>query len=209
MSGLEAVPGLVARAFWLAAPVVIAGILHMIVVRRDLFAALKRPLDGGRTFRGQPIFGPNKTWRGLAFMTLASPLLGAVQGLAWGEWAERAGLAPCDLALFAIGRHLTTSVPVALAIGYAVTNLLLGLGYALGELPNSFVKRRVGIEPGKTSSRVFFVVDQADSVVAAFLVAKVRVPLDWDLIVVGIVVLTLLHLILNGALYLAKVRRNL
>ena len=43
-----------------------------IVIKRDLFALLARPIDGGRTFRGQPLFGRNKTWRGLAVMSVAS-----------------------------------------------------------------------------------------------------------------------------------------
>ena len=57
------------------------------------------------------------------------------------------------------------------ATGYAVVNAVLGLGYVLGELPNSFAKRRVKIQPGKTIGGVlgalFFVLDQADSVIAA------------------------------------------
>lgn len=203
MSGL-----LLGKVFWLAAPVVIAGIVHMIVVRRDLFAALRVPLDGGRTLGGRPIFGPNKTWRGLVFMTLASMLLGAFQGLAWGAWAERAGVAPCDLARVPVGLHVPEG-PLAQAVGYAIFNFVLGLGYALGELPNSFVKRRIGIEPGKTSSKVFFVVDQADSVVAALGLGAIFFPLEGTVVVVGMLALTGVHLALNAGLWLARIRRNL
>ena len=184
---------ILARAFWLALPVVVAGILHMIVVRRRLLAALAVPIDLGRTLRGAPIFGPNKTWRGVLFMTLAPAVLGALQGFFYGAWAEREGVAPCPLD----------------AAGYALLNLVLGLGYALGELPNSFAKRRLGIEPGKTSSRFFFVLDQADSVIAALLLGKLFFPIEWSVVLVGILALTALHLFLNAALYLARVRRNL
>ena len=45
-----------------------------------------------------------------------------------------------------------------LALGLAV-----GLGYSLGELPNSFLKRRLGITPGERRSAVQYLVDQADS----------------------------------------------
>lgn len=197
-----------ARAFWLSLPVVIAGVLHMIVVRRNLLAALARPIDAGKTLGEKPIFGPNKTWRGLGFMTLAPAALGAFQGAAWGPWAERAGCAPFDLALLGMSLGAADG-PIAQAAGYLVFNLVLGLGYALGELPNSFVKRRAGIEPGKTSSRVFFVVDQADSVVAALLLGKAFFPLEWRVVATGILALTLLHLALNAGLYLARVRRNL
>jgi CDP-diglyceride synthetase len=196
-----------AQAFWLAAPVVIAGILHMVLVRRNALARLAVPLDGGRTLGGKPIFGPNKTWRGVVFMTFAPALLGAAQGALLGLWAERADVAPCDLGRFGLLLHLEG--PLAQLVGYAALNLVLGFGYALGELPNSFLKRRVGIEAGKTSSRFFFVLDQADSVIAALLLGKLFFPIEWATILVGIVSLTLLHLALNAALYFARVRRNL
>jgi hypothetical protein len=45
--------------------------------------------------------------------------------------------------------------------------LLLGTGYIVGELPNSFAKRQLGIGPGAagqgTAGRVFWVIDQLDS----------------------------------------------
>ena len=43
----------------------------------------------------------------------------------------------------------------------------LGLGYCIAELPNSFVKRRLGIAPAQTSLRLAwlqYVIDQSDSV---------------------------------------------
>jgi CDP-diacylglycerol--serine O-phosphatidyltransferase len=46
---------------------------------------------------------------------------------------------------------------------------LLGAGYIAGELPNSFAKRQLAIAPGASGSgaagRVFWVVDQLDSLV--------------------------------------------
>jgi hypothetical protein len=41
----------------------------------------------------------------------------------------------------------------------------LGLGYCIAELPNSFVKRRLGIPPAHTSSRFQYLIDQSDSVI--------------------------------------------
>lgn len=199
---------LVGQSFWLALAVALAGIVHMVVVKKDLFARLKVPIDGGRTFRGKPLFGPNKTWRGFAFMVVATALLGAVQGALGGEWAARAGAEPLDFA--AVGARF--GVPSA-AAGYGIVNAVLGLGYALGELPNSFVKRRIDIVPGKVGAgllgAVFFLVDQADSVVAALVLGALLFPLPWVVVLVGTVCLTGLHLFINGSLYLVKVRKNL
>lgn len=192
---------LVGQSFWLAAPVAIAGILHMVVVKKDLFASLRAPIDGGRTLGGKPIFGPNKTWRGLVFMVVATALLGVAQGALFGPWAASAGASSYDARLAG-----------SFALGYGALNAVLGLGYALGELPNSFLKRRIAIEPGKTGAgvlgAVFFLIDQADSVVYGLLLAWAFFPLGGSVVACGIVCLTGLHLFLNVALWAVKVRRN-
>ena len=121
---------IVAHALYLIAPVVAAGVVHSFVIKRNAFAALAVPLDGGRKFQGEPLFGENKTWRGLAVMVGVSTLV-----------AVAIGLSP--------------------ALGAC-----LGAAYSLAELPNSFVKRRLGIPPGGRSWRgaaVQYVADQGDS----------------------------------------------
>ena len=51
--------------------------------------------------------------------------------------------------------------------------LLLGTGYIVGELPNSFAKRQFGISPGAAgqgaAGRAFWVVDQLDSLAGMLL----------------------------------------
>ena len=203
---------LVGQAFWVSATVIVTGILHMVVVRRGWLAGLARPLDGGRTFRGQPLFGPNKTWRGLLFMSLAPLLLGALQGLAWGGAAARSGLSPLDLQ--GLGLRLGAPAgPLADGAGYALLGFVLGLGYALGELPNSFLKRRVAIEPGKTGAGplggLFFLLDQADSVIAALGLGALLLGLPWAVFWAGVLSLSAFHLLVNALLKLGKVRKNL
>ncbi len=192
---------LAARVFWLAGPVIVAGILHMAVVKKDLFKRLRRPIDGGRRYRGEFLFGPNKTWRGFFVMTLLAGLLGLLQGALFGGFALSSGLAYMDF-------RPAGSVPA----GYLVLNLFLGAAYILAELPNSFVKRRLRIPAGKAAKgglgKLFVVIDQADSVVLPLLAAGLLFPLGWTLVIAGIAALTLLHLLLNGTLYLAGVRKS-
>ena len=198
---------IVAQVLWLSAAVAVTGILHMIVVKLDLAPRLKRPLDGGRMFRGRPVFGPNKTWRGLMFMVVAAGLVGALQGAAFGGWAARSGVACMEF------RLVGGDGPSGYAAGYGVVNLVFGLGYALGELPNSFVKRRLGVTPGKTArgrmGAVMFVVDQADSVVAPLVLGALLFPYGWWIVLTGSLWLTLLHLAINATLYGLRVRKNL
>jgi hypothetical protein len=184
----------------------------MVVVRANFLARLAVPLDGGGSIGGERVFGDNKTWRGAVVMIVGAALFGALQGMVFGEGAKASGLACMDYE--ALGRRVTGTVgPLGFAIGYAETNLVLGLGYVLGELPNSFLKRRVGIIPGRTTAGAvgtfFFLLDQADSIIMALLLGRIVFGFDWALVAVGSVCLTALHLFLNGTLYLTKVRRNL
>ena len=139
---------LVGQAFWLSVAVALTGILHMVVVKKRWFASLATPIDGGRTLGGLPIFGDNKTWRGL---------LVAVAAAVVGVWIQR------DV----IGAR----VGAVAVVDYAAANPIflgaaLGLGAMLGELPNSFVKRQLDVAPGTTArgarAVVFYLWDQVD-----------------------------------------------
>ena len=157
--GVTVAPLVVAQALYLIVPVVMAGVVHGFVIKNDLASALARPLDAGRTFRGRPIFGRNKTWRGLVVMSLVSTLVVLVQRLLSFHDALRP--------VSAVDYGATSTLALGLA---------LGLGYSLGELPNSFLKRRLMIVPGGRAKRrtvLQYVVDQGDSaagVVVALLV---------------------------------------
>src|SRR5262249_57034162 len=94
------------------------------------------------------------------------------------------------VALFAYGR-----VPGGL------TGALLGLGFVLGELANSFIKRRCGVPPGGRAEGVcgyvFALVDQVDSVLGGLLaLALVWVP-PWHVVAAALVLCTLVHLAFN------------
>jgi hypothetical protein len=140
------------RAVWLTAPVLIAGLVHVAVITLDLAPRLARPIDSGRQWRGRPLLGSNKTWRGFAVMpAVAAITIGAQQALA------------------ARSQHLAAVVPLRRDAPPAwVVGAICGAAYVMAELPNSFVKRRLGIAPGSSALRARaaqYVVDQLDSVV--------------------------------------------
>jgi len=142
---------------WIAVPIIAAGLVHLMVLKFDLLPGLRRrPIDGGLTFRGRRLFGDNKTWRG-AFVTIATTTLAA--------WTL-ARLSACCW-------HLPILAPFAVSHPLA-WGLLLGVGYILGELPNSFAKRQLGIAPGASgqglAGRVFWVIDQLDSLAGMLIV---------------------------------------
>jgi len=205
---LTALGQLALSALWVALPVTIAAVSHMFVVKKDLFSWARRPLDGGRCLGGERWLGDNKTWRGVLWMSLAAMGAGAGQGLLAGDWAAASGLLPGRPADWGVGAGRR-----AAALAHGESMLLLGLGYVLGELPNSFLKRRLAIAPGRTAQSVlgliFFLVDQADSVVCGIGLAALLYGWGWRFFLVALATLTLLHLGFNVLLYGLRVRRNL
>ena len=131
------------------------------------------------------LFGNNKTWRGF----VAMPLFAAL-----AIWPMR------HLELFS-----SLKVPV-LSLG-----LLIGLAYSLAELPNSYLKRRMGVPPGKRSERyvgLFILLDQTDSGVGCALVYIVFGGIPWITALTGVVVGICIHLAVNFALYWIGIRKE-
>jgi hypothetical protein len=156
----------VVRAAWLVAPVLAAGLVHVAVLKTGALGRLATPIDGGRMLHGRPLLGPTKTWRGVVLMPVTAALATSL-AVALGRRL------PPDLAPFP-GRRVEPWMLGA----------VLGLGYCAGELPNSFVKRRLGIPPGASASRLAglqYTIDQTDSVagclIALRLVCRAR-PVD-------------------------------
>jgi len=101
----------------------------------------RHPIDFGRTFiDGRRIFGDSKSWEGM----LAGVLTGALVGVL---------LAPVFQ-----GKYVET----------AVSGLVQGTAAMLGDLANSFLKRRVGLKPGAPLP----VLDQVSFVVAALIFVR-------------------------------------
>ena len=131
-------------ALWLFLAVLGAPLLHAPVLRWDLLPSLKRPLDGGATLGGRRLLGDNKTWRGALCMT-GGVVLATLVLWQWGWWRDQ------------LPEAIDDSAP-----------LLVGLGTVGGELPNSFLKRRLDIAPGQrrhsAGGIALAVLDQGDLV---------------------------------------------
>lgn len=107
--------------------------------------------------------------------------------------------------LFDLNAPLLTSQS-SLGLSFA-----LGLGYCLPELPNSFLKRRLGVKEGETSERYkwfFVLLDQADSAFGCMIAYRLLIPVEWKTMILTILFGTGLHLALNVALYYAGIRKN-
>lgn len=167
-----------ARAAYLFAPLLIASALSGVVLRFDLWQPLRRPIDRGLAWRGQRVLGDSKTWRGVVVAMVGCMAGVAVQALA----GDRVG------SVAIVDYHDVRAVPFAIA---------MGLGATLGELPNSFAKRRLGIAPGTTTSGglaiVFYVWDQVDLLTGAWPLIAIWVPLELEVILASFALVLVLH----------------
>ncbi len=155
-------------------PVLGAPVLHGPVLAADLLRPLKRPLN-------RWAFGANKTWRG-ALTMVAGVLLAALALSAWPAYwdALPGGVRDAGPALF---------------------GTLLGLGVVLGELPNSFLKRRLGVPPGAQRRGVgglaLTVLDQGDLVLGAWAtLAPVWAMAIWQA-AAAFAIVSAVHLVVN------------
>ena len=157
------------RTAYLILPLLAAAVTHGFFIKFDWLKSLKTPIDRGATLGGKPLFGANKTWRGLIVVATGATVMAAVQGY----WLHRYPTV-ASWEYFNYGE-----------IQPIVFGVLYGLSAMLAELPNSFVKRRLDIQPGQAGSgfwlTVFYVVDQVDLLIGVWVVLAFYMNFDWSL----------------------------
>jgi hypothetical protein len=183
-----------AQALWLFAPLLFAAAVAAVVIRADLLRWARRPIDGGLEFGGKRLFGDHKTWRGVLVAVLCCAAFAAAQEHLVGDAAG---------ALGTVDWANVPSVPFGAA---------MGLGAMLGELPNSFVKRRVGIAPGRTTTGawaiVFYLWDQVDLLCGAWILIGWWVRPPVLLVAASFVLALLAHPVVSWIGWLLGARRS-
>jgi CDP-diglyceride synthetase len=147
-------------------PVLVAGLGQVMVLKTGLLPGLAAPLDLGLRWRGKELLGPRKTWRGVIIMTTLSALVARVQAEAARRSPRLRPYSPFDYE----------------RVSPWLLGVALGLGYCLAELPNSFIKRRLGIAPAGTSERwawLQYIVDQSDSVAGCMVALRFFYRPSW------------------------------
>lgn len=163
------------------------GIANMApVLGKKLFPSLAMPIDGGKLWKGKPLFGKNKTWRGL--------LLGIIVGVF----------------IFFLQQYLyqfSFFKSISL-IDYPKTTILLGfllgLGALVGDLVKSFFKRRIGISSGKP----WIPFDQIDDAVGSIIFAAPIYFVGWAMFIYGIIIYFILNIVVNWIAYFTGIRKE-
>lgn len=180
---------------------IIAGVINSVWCKSKALKSLQIPMDGGKNFMdGKRIFGDHKTWKGFVGYIVCN----MVCMVLWGLVCSATGLETYNMFYAGTANTVLTN----LWIGF-----LLGIFYGIFELPNSFVKRRLGITPGKSLSgwmKVIFVfMDQADSVFGCVIVVCFYAPMSIGFYFLYVVVGAVTHILINMLLYVCKLRKNM
>jgi CDP-2,3-bis-(O-geranylgeranyl)-sn-glycerol synthase len=176
-----------AVCFYFLFPAYAANIAPILANRFHVFPRLALPIDCNVTFifDGKRLLGPRKTVRGFLLGTLAAMFVASMQSFLWPFFP----------------------FPTLGLVNYASVNplllgFLLGFGSLVGDSVGSFIKRRIGWEPGRS----FLGLDQVDMLIAVIFVAS------WKYHVSAIAIVTLLvgtfiwHLVLSWGAYKLRIR---
>ena len=174
-------------------PAYFANMAPPLAKKFKIFEFLNTSIDNGKNFRDKrPIFGKNKTYRGF--------VVGIIGGI----------IGAC-LQIFLYNFDSFKSISI---IGVDYTNvylilllgILMGFGAIAGDLVESFFKRRLNIDSGKS----FVPWDQIDLVIGAYIFALPIVYwyLTWQIVIISIVISFFLHVITNHISFYLKIRRE-
>jgi len=168
-------------------PAYIANMAPVFAEKLGVLKFLARSVDGGKMWKGRPIFGDHKTWRGF--------VVGIVSALAvvWLQYF---------LQQFYFSQKISL-------INYSEVNLwflgiLLGFGALFGDLVKSFFKRRIGVLPGKP----WIPFDQIDFALGALIFVNFIFRTPWTLVIIVLLVTPILHISANRLGYLLKIRNT-
>jgi Putative integral membrane protein DUF46. len=183
-------------------PAIVAGILNMVWCKANIFTQLSKPIDNYKVLNdNERLFGDNKTWKGFIGMII----FGAICTAIWGFICGTSGYLFEHNYLYS---NLENNIVNNILMG-----ALFGLAYAVFELPNSFMKRRLKIDPGKRLTGIkgalFVFIDQADSVVGCVLVLSIVHSMSLGFFLLYIFIGAFTHIVINILLYFCKLRKNM
>ena len=170
----------IGQVYWLLLPIILGGVGNMVFVKLPILKSWRVPMDGGKVLKdGKRLFGDNKTWKGFVGMAVLTSLFA---GLVW-QW------------------NAAIAWPFLSGAG-------LGFSYVLFELPNSFVKRRLGLKAGTNGGIVQTFFDQADSVIGCALFLWATRAATWQAFLGFIVLGVFTHYVINLLLYFVKLKNQ-
>ncbi len=125
-------------------------------------------------------FGKNKTWRGIIFAVIFGMIVAFIQS------------------------RFTFGIEILDYSNWLLIGFLLGLGAIIGDLAESFIKRRLGIKPGER----FFPWDQLDFIIGGLVFVSVYFVPPWQVVVMLLVLSVILHVSVNHIAFYLGIRNE-
>ncbi len=154
-------------------PILVSGLFLILCIKKKLFVELDKPIDRGVKFQGAELFGANKTYRGIVVHIVIAI---TVTTILW---------------------FFVPIVPLIHPVFYnspLVLGFLYAAFYSIGELINSFVKRRIGIPAGKNTHGMQYFFDTADGIVLVGLMLALVYHVAWPVALLAFVLGCLVHI---------------
>lgn len=170
------------KCFYFMLPVYFANMAPVMI--KGSFKELKVPVDFDTRIDGQTIFGRHKTFRGLIFGVVFAIIIAFIQYLIY------------DIEFFKLISFIDYS-------NWLLVGLLLGSGAVMGDLVESFFKRRLNVKPGKP----LIPWDQLDFVIGSLIFIYPVYRLSFTQIATIIILSFVLHVTINHAAYYLKIRK--
>lgn len=158
-------------------------ILKKLGVLNSLYA----PIDFGKTFRGKPIFGGHKTWRGLILGTLVG------MSVVWLQFF-----------LYKFPFFQEISFLDYSKINILFFGFLISFGAVFGDILFSFFKRRLNLRPGQR----WLPFDQIDYIIGSFLFLTPFFDIFPAIWIVLLFFTFFLHIIVNRIGYYLKISES-
>jgi CDP-2,3-bis-(O-geranylgeranyl)-sn-glycerol synthase len=173
---------LILSLIYLMLPAYIANMMPVFVKKINF---LNTPVDFNKKYKGKPVLGSHKTWRGLFFGVLGAVIIAYIQFLLQ-KYPAFSNISLLDYSdWFAVG-------------------FLLGFGALSGDIIKSFFKRRVNIKPGKP----WIPWDQLDYAVGAMLFIYPVYPLPFMQMIIILSISFFGHILFNHLGYYLKIRKQ-
>jgi len=146
---------------------------------------LKIPIDFGKEINNKPLFGKNKTFRGLFFGVIFAIIITYFQ-----------------FALYNTG--ILINIALVDYSNWLLIGFLLGFGAITGDLAESFVKRRLNYNSGER----FVPFDQTDFIIGALIFVYPVVNLGINKVTVILILSFFLHIIVNHIAFYTGIRKE-
>ena len=176
-------PNLILQCLYFMLPAYFANMAP--VMTKKIFNNLKIPIDFNKKINNKPIFGQNKTFRGLIFGVIFAIIIAFIQSVFYNN-------------------NILLDISLVDYSNWLLIGFLLGLGAIFGDLIESFVKRRLNYEPGKS----FVPFDQLDFVIGALIFIYPIVSLSLNKILIILILSFVLHVLVNHISFYTSVRKE-